>query len=117
MRVATVWKLQLQMADWIAGQLKICQATVGHLKRQWLDEHSYFLHENCFFCDSAMYKTGSRDSEVYCEECPGRRVYKNFHCCQHAGYHWSENPFEFIAKLHRMDKKRLQMLREKRTAQ
>lgn len=109
MRKATVWKLCLEMWDWIAEMIRAGDDRgIWGLKRAWLTEHGYAMENECFFCDWAI-----ADGKNCENDCPGTVVDPRFRCDRTA-YHYDDAPLKFHAKLHRMDKKRRQMNREKK---
>lgn len=106
MRIATVWKLCIEMWDWIAERIRAGdRRDVDTLKDIWCEEHGYSLEVSCFFCDKAGFD---------CRACPAREIDTAFDCYVDSPYIYSERPLKFHAKLHRMNKKRLKILREKR---
>lgn len=119
MKITTVWKLCLEMWDWIAEKMRAGdEPDVEILKYIWAENHEYDIDLACFFCDYAIRRTPNPDNQPLevlinnCTLCPGRQVEKNFDC-RARKHHWREEPLKFHAKLHRMNKKRLQVLRGK----
>ncbi|MCK5609330.1 hypothetical protein KAR91_46080 [Candidatus Pacearchaeota archaeon] len=116
MRVATVWKLCLEMWD-DEELLSHCQVWIG--KSRWCRKKGYKIDDNCFFCDFARrtffrkHKRPYREFEEACKYCPGRAVSPSFNCFNRA-YRYNVFPRKFAVKLHRMNKKRLEMNRAKR---
>ncbi len=108
MRVATVWKLCIEMWDWIAEMIRAGdERNIDDLKDVWCEQYGYELEMSCFFCDKA---------EGYCEQCQGTTIDPTFMCHGESTYHYYTDPLKFHAKLHRMNDKRLKMNREKRSA-
>ena len=108
MRVATVWKLCLEMWDWIVERILAGdERDVSELKLAWCKGHNFDLRAACFFCDYALRVSGERFLfEEACICCPGKAVSPRFDC-QNEAYDWDYEPLRFHAKLHRMNKKRL----------
>ncbi len=95
MRLTTVWKLCVEMWDWIAERIRAGdERSVGKLKRAWAESHGWGSN-CCFFCLAAP---GG------CTDCPGKKVTPRFHCMNTA-YDYLCEPLKFHAKLHRMYKK------------
>lgn len=110
MRVATVWKLCLEMWDWIEEQIRNgTELTIQQLKYAWTSKHGYKLSHDCFFCDYDENYTKT------CSACPARTIVPGFHCRRFGMCDWKENPRGFHAMLHDMNNKRLKMNREKRS--
>lgn len=111
MRSATVWKLCIEMWDWIAERIRVGSTdSVETLKRQWCAKKGYDLYAKCFFCDWAKRHT---KRVLFCSKCPGRNITKTF-SCQALAYDYQHDPLKFRAKLHRMNTKRLKMLKGKK---
>ena len=113
MRVATVWKLCLEMWDWVAERILAGDSRdVEELKAVWCGEHEYDVELDCLFCDRSIRRwVAKNDFEgetmpLVCDYCPGADVFVRFDCRQ-KGWHWKDNPLKFRAKLHRMNKKRI----------
>lgn len=117
MRVATVWKLCIEMWDWIEIKLRVDpHADIVDLKEQWCRDNGYTLQDDCFFCDVADKEMGSYEFwDERCHVCPAKKVAPQFECKDYR-YAYRSRPLKFHAKLHRMNKKRLKVLREKRKA-
>ncbi len=105
MQLKTVWKLCIEMWDWIAEQTNAKAAypdgrlkDIGNLKTEWADDHGYKLQATCFFCDYAIKRGGG------CKSCPGQSIEPRFGC-GNKGYDYKMAPLKFHAKLHRMYKK------------
>ena len=107
MKIATVWKLCLDMWDWIVYRIRAGdKRDVNELKLAWCKGRNFDLRAACFFCDYALLRTPSGDLSKACHLCPGVQVHKSF-CCHRKEYFWFGSPLKFHAKLHRMNKKRL----------
>jgi len=109
MRIATVWRLCIEMWEWIVERIEAGdERDIEKLKEAWLKEHGYKLYLDCFFCD---YMKRNRDGS--CSPCPAVTIDPDFDCMSIV-YDYYENPVKFLAKLHRMHKKFLKMQKEKR---
>lgn len=106
MKEATVWKLCIEMWDWIAEQIRAgSKRKIWELKDQWCGENGYTLENSCFFCDYQERHPKQGDG-ISCHGCPGYMIAPRFDCFDGA-YSFVSEPLKFHAKLHRMNKERL----------
>lgn len=91
------WTLCIEQWDDVKAEIEAgSKLSVEELKEAWATEHdSVSAIGNCFFCKFVV------DKDESCNECPGRKIDKNFDCMKRK-HHYKCEPLAFHAEIHRL---------------